>query len=78
MSDAVKHEQPQPIPNDGPAIWDLVIEDMRQRDRVGLERYRTRLQAHNGRDALRDAYEECLDLCVYLRQAIAERDSKEN
>jgi hypothetical protein len=33
------------------------------------------LQAFNGRDALRDAYEEALDLACYLRQAIAERDA---
>jgi NTP pyrophosphatase (non-canonical NTP hydrolase) len=56
------------------AIWDLVIEDMRARDRKGAEEYGTRLHAHNGRDALQDAYEEALDLAVYLRQAIAERD----
>lgn len=56
------------------AIWDLVIEDMRQRDALGCRRYGKRLTANNGRDALRDAYEEALDLAVYLRQAIQERD----
>lgn len=66
-------EQPPPTPNAGEPIWEMVREDMRQRDHVGLKRYRTRLQAHNGRDALRDAYEEALDLCVYLRQEIEER-----
>lgn len=68
--------QPSPIANDGAAIWDLVIGDMERRDRVGQLRYGTRLQANNGRDMLRDAYEEALDLCVYLRGAIAERDQK--
>lgn len=29
--------------------------------------------AHNGRDALVDAYQEALDLTMYLRQAIEER-----
>ena len=67
-------EQPPPTKNDWPAVWDMVMEDMRSRDAVGLQRYGTRLQPHNGRDALRDAYEEALDLVVYLRQAIAERD----
>ena len=33
----------------------------------------TPLQAHNGRDPLVDAYQEALDLAVYLRQAIEER-----
>lgn len=70
----VIREQPAPVPNDRPAVWDLVIEDMRARDALGRESYGTPLQAGNGRDALRDAYEEALDLCVYLRQAIEERD----
>ena len=39
-------------------------------------KYGVGLQPHNGRDVLRDAYEEALDLCVYLRQAIFERDGK--
>jgi hypothetical protein len=34
----------------------------------------TPLQPHNGRDALADAYQEALDLVVYLRQEIAERE----
>lgn len=67
-------DQPPPTPNGQPAVWDLVIADMRERDRVGRERYSTPLQPLNGRDALVDAYQEALDLAVYLRQAIAERD----
>lgn len=69
-------EQPMPKKNNNPAIWDLVISEMKARDKVGQERYHTRLQANNGRDALRDALDEALDLCVYLRQAIYERDGK--
>lgn len=69
-------EQPAPTPNDSPAIWQLVIADMHARDQLGRARYGTPLQAHNGRDALRDAYEEALDLVVYLRQEIAERDGQ--
>ena len=67
-------EQPPPQPNANCSIWRLVIEDMQARDKLGRQRYGTPLQAHNGRDALTDAYQEALDLCVYLRQAIAERD----
>lgn len=65
--------QPKPKPTTGPAIWSLVIADMTARDDLGAKRYGTRLQANNGRDALQDAYEEALDLCVYLRQVIEER-----
>lgn len=71
---AAKDTQPAPEPNDSTPIWELVIADMHERDGVGRERYGTPLQAHNGRDALRDAYEEALDLAVYLRQAIEGRE----
>jgi hypothetical protein len=50
----------------------LVGEDLVTRERIGVERYGTSLKPHNGRDALRDAYEEAVDLAIYLRQAIAE------
>lgn len=66
-------EQAAPVPNTRPAVWDLVIRDMHERDAVGRERYGTPLQAHNGRDPLVDAYQEALDLVVYMRQAIEER-----
>lgn len=68
--------QPDPTPNDQPAVWDLVMADMHARDTLGLARYGTRLQPHNGRDALLDAYQEALDLAAYLRQAIYERDGR--
>jgi hypothetical protein len=67
-------DQHAPKPNQNPAVWPLVMVDMAGRDKLGRERYGTPLQAHNGRDALRDAYEEALDMAVYLRCAIFERD----
>jgi hypothetical protein len=67
-------EQVGAMPSDRPNIADLVIQDMAARKALGIQRYGTPLQAHNGRDALLDAYQEALDLCVYLRQAIEERD----
>ena len=68
--------QPPPVPKDQPAVWDLVMRDMKSRDQMGYNKYGTRLKPHNGRDALVDAYQEALDLCVYLRQAIFERDGR--
>ena len=65
-------EEPQPEQNNNPAIWDLVIKDMQTRDHIGVARYGTRLQSFNGRKALVDAYQEVLDLAVYLRQFIYE------
>lgn len=69
----VDEKQAMPVKNDQPAIQDLVIQDIEARKLVGLRKYGTLLQAGNGRDALQDAYEEALDLCQYLRQALAER-----
>ena len=67
-----------PAKTEGVAIWELVIQDMLKRDLMGAQKYGTRLQAFNGRDPLWDAYQEALDLVVYLRQAIEERDSKKD
>lgn len=68
-------DQLLPVPNKNESIHSLVIEDIKARKELGISRYGTALQAHNGRDALKDAYEEALDLACYLRQAIEERDS---
>lgn len=72
-------DQVAPIPNDGPSCHDLVIEDMKDRKAFGLRKYDSLLQPHNGRSFLQDAYEEVLDLSVYLRGRIEEErsDSKE-
>lgn len=59
---------------EGQAIWDLVVDDMRARDAFGAQKYGSRLMADDGRNSLRDAYEEVLDLAVYLRKALAERE----
>jgi hypothetical protein len=65
-----------PIPNDRPDVQGRVIADIAARRSVGIERYGTPLQPFNGRDALRDAYEEALDLACYLRQALEERKAE--
>lgn len=70
--------EPNPLPSSGPAIWDLVIEDMRERDATGTRKYGRRLSDNDGRDALVDAYQEALDLAVYLRKAIEERRREQN
>jgi hypothetical protein len=65
--------QAMPVPNDLPFIQDMVIADIEARRQIGIKRYGTGLQAYNGRDALVDAYEEALDLAMYLKQTIVER-----
>lgn len=64
--------EPSPVPNSKPSIHDLVIADMESRKRMGLKKYGTVLQAGNGRNALKDAYEEVLDLAMYLKQKLEE------
>jgi hypothetical protein len=76
MDSSPNTPEPDPQPNESPPIWDLVIEDMRERDHEGRRKYGTPLQAFNGRDPLIDAYQEALDLAVYLRQAIEERKAE--
>lgn len=68
--------KPEPDPEPGTVdIADLVMSDIEARVEAGHKRYGTKLQAHNGRDALMDAYQEAIDLVMYLRQVIKERDS---
>jgi len=78
MKGILNTPEPPPIKNNHPAVWDLVLADMKERDEIGEQKYDTRLQPFNGRDPLVDAYQEALDLVVYLRQAIYERDNHEN
>ena len=58
--------EPAPIKNNLPAVWDLVLKDIKERDQSGLKKYGTRLQPNNGRNPLIDAYQEALDLVVYF------------
>ena len=68
------YEQPSPS-SDKPDLWPLVIKDMEDRDKLGKAKYGVALRPHNGRNALIDAYQEVLDLSVYLRQEIEEQQS---
>lgn len=64
---------PQLPPKQGDTrILDLVLVDLVKRAEDGKKKYGTYLQAHNGRDALIDLYQELLDACMYIRQLIEE------
>jgi hypothetical protein len=72
-ADRVGDNQPMPVHSPGKvSVQSLVIIDIEKREQLGVSRYGTPLQTHNGRNALVDAYEECLDLCMYLKQRILE------
>jgi hypothetical protein len=68
--------EPAPVDQGNPSAHDLVVEDMGQRKQHGLDVYGVTLQGGNGRDQLRDAYMEALDLVCYLRAALFERDGR--
>ena len=74
-----KNQRPAatPEPMSKPGLDNVLPEvkkDLDARDRLGIMKYKTSLQTHDGRDALNDAYQEALDLVMYLKQAIMERD----
>ena len=63
----------QPTPKgEGREIGELVLSDIEDRIKKGVETYGEPLKANNGRNPLIDAYQEALDLAIYLRQAIEE------
>jgi hypothetical protein len=67
--------QPLPTINDLPDVQSAVIADIEARRELGIRRYGTALQPNNGRNALLDAYEEALDLAMYLKQRLIEESS---
>jgi hypothetical protein len=73
MNKAAEH-QIDPTKNNLPCVQDMVMADIEARKLVGIERYGTVLQPFNGRSALMDAYQEALDLAIYLRQLLYEQE----
>ena len=59
----------------GCPILGMVLADLTNRALEGKEKYGEPLKAHNGRNSLWDAYQEALDLAMYLRQLIQEQNS---
>ena len=43
---------------------------------MGKQKYGHYLETDNGRNALQDAYEEALDMCMYLKQKLLEEEGK--
>lgn len=63
--------QPKPF-GLGEKVGELVLADMRERIRIGKNKYGEELTTNNGRIALVDLYQELLDACMYVRQKISE------
>lgn len=67
---------PEPHPIDvgaDVAVYDLVFQDLKDRDAAGSLKYGTRLKVENGRDPLIDLYQELMDSLVYCRQELYKR-----
>ncbi len=71
---SVAGKQPGPVPGDRAVALGL-IDDIKLRVEFGKAKYGTELKTFNGRDALVDAYQEAIDMALYIRQEIMERDS---
>lgn len=75
--DADSHSQPKPVNTEGSqSVTDAVIADLQFRREQGIAKYGMELRTNNGRDALVDAYQEAVDLAVYLKQALIEREER--
>lgn len=67
----------QPAPRVGrESVTDAIVQDLLSRREHGKVKYGTELMTHNGRDAMVDAYQEALDLVMYFKQTLMERDAK--
>lgn len=68
---------PQPKPQSGKKIvLFAVLNDFEQRAEMGKKKYGTYLETHNGRNALVDAYQEAMDLVMYLKQRLMEEENE--
>jgi hypothetical protein len=54
-------------------IVPLVVADLAERVEKGVQTYGAPLAVNSPNDALQYAYEEALDLAIYLRQELARR-----
>ena len=61
----VKADEHEPPPSyGGKVVLDLVLHDFKARASAGKRKYGDYLSVNNGRDALMDAYQEAIDLCM--------------
>jgi hypothetical protein len=64
-------EQPQPH-GVGSVTYKLLINDILERAELGKQRYGEYLTSFNNRDSMIDAYQEILDLVIYIRTFLSE------
>lgn len=72
----MSHNNKEPLPCKGKIdVLPEVIRDLKERELFGIKKYGTPLQVNNGRNALIDAYQEALDLVMYLKQKLLEDEN---
>lgn len=72
-------KEPQPVRDHSPdqiEVFPHVHKDLLEREAYGREEYGGPLVTNDGRDNDWDAYQEALDLAVYLRKGIIERTTR--
>ena len=69
--------EPAPQQSDALAAWDLVLQDIKERDANGVAKYGRRLTPQDGRNSVVDLYQELLDAVVYLRKWLYEKAAYE-
>jgi hypothetical protein len=55
-------------------LFEIVKTDLDARNELGMRVYKKPMQPHDGRNSLQDAYEEALDLVMYLKKALVEQE----
>ncbi len=56
--------------------WNEVVKDMLDRNEFGANKYNKYLDQNTNEDMIQHAYEEALDLAVYLKTLILQRQGK--
>ena len=57
-------------------VWPMVVKDMLERNEEGAKKYNRYLQTDCPDNMLQHAYEEALDLCVYLKTQIEKQKAQ--
>ena len=63
---------------DEQSSWDYVLEDIAKREKMGYNKYGKYLTVKADEDMLNHAYNEALDLVVYLRTLLLQRGKDYN
>lgn len=56
------------------SVFDELIKDIQERNEVGRKTYGREMRPFDGRNSLREAYEEILDCAAYLKKCLMETE----